>query len=339
MEGGGLCNQLYALLHGLLVAVTLQWDFELPDLLYQQNGSELMEAKVFARAPLTRLLDVPRMQTGLRRWGISLHPRGTLGPTFDVFMKTAPVLKPPAKWAQLARRYHERAAGQSNLTFKLIQPHPGPGDVKVGRANWPLFRDLVQNLHFAPGLQAVAGRIVAALAAQAGRFSGLHLRIEEDYVRHPYLGSDPFHQQKCARGSLYCLAHTYIPVVAAEQPPLPYYVASGVFSIPLPIKSEVLEKLSPLAPAWNYSTQFLSPVERLELVFEQVAAVDLLVLTASHLFIGVSKSTFSCFVALYRVSRGLPGRTRFVDQPDRATRLRHLPHLATKQDDAAKHSS
>lgn len=42
----------------------------------------------------------------------------------------------------------------------------------------------------------------------------------------------------------------------------------------------------PLAPAWNYSTQFLSPEEQQALVFEQVAAVDLLVLAGANLFVG-----------------------------------------------------
>lgn len=33
MEKAGLCNQLFALMHSLLVAVAMKWDYEFPEFL------------------------------------------------------------------------------------------------------------------------------------------------------------------------------------------------------------------------------------------------------------------------------------------------------------------
>eukprot|EP00667_Euglena_gracilis_P013465 EG_transcript_13893 len=331
MPKGGLCNQLYMLLHGLLVAVALEWDFELPPLLYQSTGASQWQDKKFGHMALSRLLNVTRMQEAFLMRRVGLHPHGSLGPTHDVPWQP-PRFKPLGKWVQAARSKLQKA-GKSNLPFKLIYSKAGAGDVAIGHASWPLFRGVVRDLHFADEVRGVADRIVAALTARHAQYNAVHLRIEDDFVHHPGLKNDPFHRAACAQSSFHCLGHAYVPVIVGLKSSLPFYAASGVFSTPTPIKTQVLALLEPLAPAWNYSTQFLSPEEQQALVFEQVAAVDLLVLAGANLFVGMSRSTFSCFVAMYRECWGAGG-ARFVDPVDLNARERYLPHRASPKDDA-----
>eukprot|EP00667_Euglena_gracilis_P014037 EG_transcript_14516 len=92
-------------------------------------------------------------------------------------------------------------------------------------------------------------------------------------------------------------------------------------------KEQVLSRLGQIAPVWNYTAQFLTREERRVLVYEQLAAVDLLVLVHSDPFIGMARSTFTCFISVYRASKGLSGRERFVDPLWADLVPNFLPHL------------
>eukprot|EP00667_Euglena_gracilis_P014597 EG_transcript_15121 len=332
LKRGGFCNQLYSMLHCMLIASSFKWDYELPELLYHTNPEKEWGKKKFHTAPLTKVLDVTKMQAAFLKRGMLLYFHGSTGPTNDIQWVKAPVSGPLFQWRMVARDHVRRYMNTSRLPIKLIYVNPGPGDIVIGPTEWPLFRALVHDLHFAPEVQALADRVLQQLTAPHPRFNGLHLRIERDFIYHPGLLHDDFFLNNCAGDSMRCLKKAYLPVLLEERTSRPYYVASGVFSIPMKIKPKVLSLLQQVAPTWNYSTQFLSAAEVKGLLYEQLAAVDLVVLAHCDVFVGMPESTFSTFVSLYRASKGLLGRDRFVDKPSAMNIFKHLPHLGLADD-------
>eukprot|EP00667_Euglena_gracilis_P007246 EG_transcript_7316 len=327
MEKAGLCNQLFAMMHSLLVATAMGWDYELPEFLYHSNGAVPYERQDFRRTSMSRLLNVKKMQAAFRARGTTLYAHGTTGPTHDVRFENTPSCRPLPEWVQRGKETVERANAPPDRTLRITHHHPGAGDIAIGKSGWPMFKELVQLLYFAPQLENIADKIVQKLAVNNTGFNGVHLRIEEDFIRHPAMGNDPFHIQKCRQGTIQCLENAYFPVFREQQPPRPYYLACGILSVPMDNKRQVLSHLKQVAPVWNYTTQFVTLDQGQGLVYEQLAAIDLLILARADLFIGMARSTFTCFISVYRASNGLPGQERFVDPPLTDLAPNFLPHL------------
>lgn len=57
---------------------------------------------------------------------------------------------------------------------------PSPFFAAIGLA-------LVRHLYFASALEAISDQIIQKLTANGRSFNGVHLRIEEDFIRHPGL--------------------------------------------------------------------------------------------------------------------------------------------------------
>eukprot|EP00667_Euglena_gracilis_P020918 EG_transcript_22729 len=135
-----------------------------------------------------------------------------------------------ADWMQAANSALV-AASKQNVT-----PHVGypPSLMIVGEdpAILSLFVEITRSLQFTDQLKGLAERIISHLQLKAGRFVGVHLRVETDFLHHPYLRKDPVHQKKCRHGAAHCFDHLYAPAfqkagLSPSSPPM--YVASGIF--------------------------------------------------------------------------------------------------------------
>eukprot|EP00667_Euglena_gracilis_P023562 EG_transcript_26687 len=202
MKKAGLCNQLFAFLHSLLVATALKWDYEIPEFLYHSNGAVPYDRQVFQRTSMSKLLDVKRMQEAFRARGTNLHTFGSIGPTHDIVFKHKPNNHPLSDWilrakANIAKEKKRAPKGlppelnfaadeslqnhqslqnlgqtQGHPPTRIIDPlralrlinfHPGPGDVAIGHSGWQAFKELVNLIYFAPKLEAIANRVIRRL--------------------------------------------------------------------------------------------------------------------------------------------------------------------------------
>eukprot|EP00668_Euglena_longa_P014643 GGOE01018640.1.p1 GENE.GGOE01018640.1~~GGOE01018640.1.p1 ORF type:complete len:307 (+),score=12.53 GGOE01018640.1:2-922(+) len=305
----------------------MHWDYELPLFSYHENGAVLFKHQSFHRVRMERLLDVKKMQDAFLKRGTVLYAHGTTGPTRDMRFKRPPIARPLPNWIQRCKEVAKKASVHKGKPLKITHFPSGPGDVAIGRSGWPAFKELIQHLYFAPHIEAISQHIIDALNASYNQYNGVHLRIEPDFVRHPYLLKDRFHVRTCLQGSIHCLEHAYLPVLRKENSSLPYYVACGMLSVPMNNTWQVWAHLKQFAPTWNYSKEFITLEQAQGLVYEELAAVDLLVLAHSNVFFGMTRSTFTCFVSVYRASRGVPGRDLFVDPLVPECGPNFLPHL------------
>eukprot|EP00667_Euglena_gracilis_P007066 EG_transcript_7124 len=305
-EKGGLATQLFALAHSLFVATAMGWDYELPEFLYSSDEE-------LHRTSMARVLDVEQMQAAFHEQGTTLYAYGTSGPAHTIRFQNPPTSRPLCEWIQRGQAAVQPVFAQTDLPVRLVHFLPGARDVAVRRVDWRAFQAVVSKLYFAPNLVAIAQRIVDALEWEHTTFNAVHLPIEEDYTRHLALQDEAFHVSPCLYGTISCLEKLYFPIFREENSSVPYYVACSILSLPMEKKEDVLQHLRQLAPVWHYSTQFLTLEQGQELVYEQLAVVDLLVLAHSDLLVGMSWSTFTRFTLTYRSSKGLSGRERFAN--------------------------
>eukprot|EP00667_Euglena_gracilis_P009757 EG_transcript_9920 len=272
------------------------------------------------------------MQAAFLVRGTTLHAHGAIGPTYDIRFRNTPTARPLSEWVRQAKANIKLANAPNDRPLRITHFHPGPGEVTVGQSDWPAFKELVRLVSFAPELEAAARSIISQLTTPDRGFTGVHLRVEEDFVRHQGSAKDPFYIKNCRAGTIQCLQNAYLPILREHTSSDPYYLASGIIAVPMDNTRQVLDLLESVAPVWNHSHQFLTAAQLQQLVragCEQVAAVDLLVLAHANVFIGMLRSTFSCFVSMYRASLGLPGRLQFVDSFWDIPVRNFLPHFHT----------
>eukprot|EP00667_Euglena_gracilis_P023181 EG_transcript_26094 len=173
---------------------------------------------------MSRLLDVKKMQAAFLLRGTTLYAHGTIGPTFDIRFRNTPTGRPVSEWVRQVKANIKMANAPTDRPLRITHFHPGPGEVTVGQSGWPAFKELVRLVAFAPELEAAAQRIVSQLTADGRGFTGVHLRVEEDFVRHQALAKDSFYIQNCRAGIIHCLENAYLPILSEHNSSAPHYV-------------------------------------------------------------------------------------------------------------------
>eukprot|EP00667_Euglena_gracilis_P018880 EG_transcript_20125 len=307
-------------MHGIVFARLLQADFQLPPLMFHRETNVTFRRMRFVEGPLSDVLDVAAMQVSVGKLGVQLLAANATGPVCTVhfrvwFMQSMKV------WVQKAEKALLASLSTLPPTCRRIRLQYWPAYARVGPLGW-LFRKVLSTFAFAAPVRRTAARTVARLRAGGGGYAGVHLRIEQDFINHPF--GDPVHEKKCKRnGAAGCLRRLYLPALKAalHNASQPMYLASGIFENEPAVKEVALSLLRPYASRLAYNAIELTAEERANFTQEQLAANDLLVMIASDRFVGMPSSSFSCFVREYRAARGLGGETAFVRAPSKETLL------------------
>lgn len=326
--GGGLCNQLAAIINSFSVAFAAQAAVQLQPSVYRNSYNLSASDMTWSSIDIGSVLDVPAMRGFWFSRGVAVHdyvheiinvnqvvemrthemPAGSLSSLVNKVYAAA--------FTAIAEMSDEKGAGRPevNLTIDLgytmerirISPHA------------KLFELVIKSVAFAPSLNTIAEQISAKLFESFPIVHGVHLRIEHDYVHHPALD----HQGTCD-DTLHCLQHQFIP--ALQQANLnrqaPIYVASGIFSANQEHVPEILNALSPFGSRILHK-EMLADTWLLEtLNSEQLAAIDFMILRKTSVFVGVLDSSFSKMVARFRTVDGFEPATNIYARTFDSARL------------------
>jgi len=347
----GLINQHYSHIAALALATRIGADVVLPPAAVRDSfGSYFHMAAdknemAWSAAPLDSLLDVDALVTTWRERGVTLHRPPALAPFPDLTRPATafPAYAQPSLDTSLRARLdgvylavvplgalvdRVRAAVVAAVVPALrADPDARLPPVVVDLPcsffavrttdQLPLVSDVARTLSFAPGLVALADRVVAAAARASGGassashpipptlapFNGVHLRLESDARDWATILGGP-----------QALWDGYVSAMrrACFNASTPLYAASGLLTYgasgQLASVVAQLRRLG-LADRVLYKEALLPDAALASLNSEQKAAVDFLVLARSRSFVGMGSSTFSFYLREHRALAGVPRAT------------------------------
>ncbi|KAL4439928.1 hypothetical protein ABPG75_002929 [Micractinium tetrahymenae] len=158
-----------------------------------------------------------------------------------------------------------------------------------------------RDLLFAPGIEALAARV----AEGVGAFNALHLRVEPDMGLTEEELLPAFVESMCSLGF---------------NASTPLYVASGLMSYTDSARMQHFRELLTGAGVCSrvvVKEDVLKPSELAGLHSEQLALIDLLVLSRAQKMVGTKRSAFSYMARELRLLRGRPRATSLLHPPQR----------------------
>ncbi|GAB4823327.1 hypothetical protein N2152v2_010373 [Parachlorella kessleri] len=178
-------------------------------------------------------------------------------------------------------------------------------------SSWPYQLPAVHGLFFPPDVQQAADEVLSAMTGLGHpSFFGLHLRLEDDYIKYAGLlkGKSPLSKQDPLG--------EYIRTMKAANftQSAPVYVASGLFISKPPAEIKALEdrlRAEGVLGTMLHKQQLLEPTRLAGFHTEQLALIDLLVMLKAQVLVGDDASSFSAFAREYRAMQGIPKGTYF----------------------------
>ena len=334
--GGGLCNQLVGIINTFAVAYAAQASVQLQPSAYRDSFNTLYHNINWTTSDISSILDIKRMRQYWSGHGMSIddYLNMTAFPVHGLQSQSRVLAEmnlhdqPSRHLLSWANRVHAAAliqigeamddntslAGHLTVTVNLGWPTER---IKISsHAN--VFARVLKSMVFAPNLERIAINVIDKLNQLAPSFNGVHLRIEDDYVHHPYLD----HQNTC-NNSLHCLDAQYVPAMkrAKFTQQVPLFVASGIFTARPEYQLRVVQTLIPFGSCILHKEDLVDKQELDYLNSEQLAVIDFMLMRRTAKFVGVFDSSFSKLVARFRETDGHESSTNTFARDFDATRV------------------
>ena len=316
--GGGLCNQLIGVIDTFAVAYAAHAAVRLQPSAYRDSFNTRYHDIAWKTSDISTILNIASMRQHWSRQGVDIYEYVNMTglaitSSSQQFLVTELKLhdQPSRHLLSIANRVH--AAALTKVTDVLDEQAllNGTMDVVVD-LGWPaerikisshpaIFSQVLTSIVFAPALVQIVEVIMQKLRQLSPTFNGVHLRIEHDYVHHPYLD----HQGTCD-DSLHCLQSQFIPAMqrANFSQEVPLYIASAFFMSKPEHQSHVLKMLAPFGSSVLYKEILADKVDLDPLNSEQLGVVDFMLMCQTAKFVGVLDSSFSKLVGRFREAYG-----------------------------------
>lgn len=320
---GGLCNQLVGLIDTFAVAYAVKAGVQLQPSAYRDSFNSHYFDIEWTMIDMSSILNIKTMQQYWSKHGVNIQNFSNSSDGNTSLQQPSQLVvdmklqdEPARPLLSVANRVH---AAVSNMAAELVERLPaseshhhvlvdiGQPTERIKISSHPQVFDLVlKSFVFAPSLEKVVALILFQILKISSCFNGVHLRIENDYVQHPYLD----HQGTC-NDSLHCLSSQFVPALqrANFDTQTPLYVASGFFKAQPVHQAHVLKTLAPFGKQIVSKENCMSVQQLHSFNSEQLAAIDFMVMRKTTKFVGVLDSSFSKLVARFRETDGHASET------------------------------
>lgn len=316
--GGGLCNQLVGVINTFAVAYAAQAAVQLQSSAYRDSFNTLYHDIDWTASNISTILNVASMRQYWSHQGVDVHDCINVAETADASTASPGLVtemrlqdQPSRTLLSVANRVH--AAALTRVAEVLDDQAQLGGKVNVlVDLGWPaerikisshstVFSRVLKSVTFAPVLEQIVLTMIRKLHQISPTFNGVHLRIENDYVHHPYLD----HQGTC-NDSLHCLETQFVPAMqrANFSQAVPLYIASAIFMSQPKHQFHVLKRLASFGSEIVYKEVLADKTDLEHLNSEQLAAIDFMLMCQTSKFVGVLDSSFSKLVARFRETDG-----------------------------------
>mmetsp|Transcript_3827 Transcript_3827/g.11047 ORF Transcript_3827/g.11047 Transcript_3827/m.11047 type:complete len:533 (-) Transcript_3827:775-2373(-) len=336
----GLINQHYSHIASFVLAAVLGAEVVLPPAAKRDSFANYFSVYKehnevsWSSAPLDSLLNVDKLIDVWREKGLVVHKTPALLPFPDL---TAPEVAYPAyaqpgvdpatiahmsgvylenldmpELIEKARRAVMDTAGAllradpNRDLQQIVLDLPCTFFMLRSLSNLRAVTEVARTLEFAPSIEAMADRVVAAIHSTTPVFNAVHLRIERDAKDWAQIMGGPE-----------ALWNAYVQAMrqAGFSRDTPMYVASGLLTYGASDDMNriiALLKAAGLCSEVLYKELYVDEKEVAALNSEQKALLDFLVLAKGKAFVGLGSSTFSFYLREYRVLKDLPRSTSVI---------------------------